>query len=332
MLTTKPMTIPPLISGGIMLTYRCTNACKHCLYRCSPRHERDFMSESMLDATMAALAKESALHGIHLAGGEATLDWKRLLYAVRAARRHGIAIDYLETNASWCEDERTAHEGFSRLHEAGLGAVLISASLFHNEFIPLARTKTAIRAATEVFGRRGVIVWTPEVLHRMDSRLEDHRAYPLAESAELLGLAPGLAEIWRLHGYLTPGGRAAEQLAHGLPARPADSFQGDACRRTLENTTHFHIDPFGNLFTGHCPGIAAANIGDLHPAIDPDRRPVYSQLAEGGPVWLWRGLADDFVPSRNGYVSKCHLCLEIRKHLRSTGRYDELRPEEYYRE
>ena len=330
--TTIPKTIPPLISGGIMLTYRCSNACKHCLYRCSPRHNKQFMSESMIDATMAALAKEATLHGIHLAGGEATLDWKRLIYAIRSARRHNIAIDYLETNASWCNDQQAADEGFSRLYEAGLRAVLISASLFHNEFIPLAKTKTAIRAAIKVFGHRGVIVWTPEVLDQMDHRLDEHRTYSLDESTELLGLGTGHEGLWRLHAYLTPGGRAVEELTEGLPARPAESFEGDSCGRTLQNTTHFHIDPRGNLFTGSCPGLSVANVGDLHPTIDAAKCPVYCQLAEGGPVWLWRGLAPDFEPDPKGYVSKCHLCLDVRKHLHATGRFAELRPDEYYQD
>jgi len=330
--TTKPTTVPPLISGGVMLTYLCSNACRHCLYRCSPRHERHFMSESMIDATMTALAKEPTLHGIHLAGGEPTLNWNRLLYAIRSARRAGISIDYLETNASWCDDDRTTRESFLRLREAGLDAVLISVSLFHNEFIPLRKTKTAVRAATDVFGGRGVIIWTPELLDRMDGELDEDRTYPLDESSRLLGLDASHGGLWRLHSYLTPGGRAAEELADGLTTHPAESFEGDDCGRILENTTHFHIDPLGNLYTGHCPGISMATVDDLHPAIDTSKNPVYCQLAEGGPVWLWRGLAPDFEPDAKGYISKCHLCLEVRKHLRATGRYNELRPDEYYRE
>jgi hypothetical protein len=31
-----------------------------------------------------------------------------------------------------------------------------------------------------------------------------------------------------------------------------------------------------------------------------------------------------------GYVSKCHLCLDIRKYLASNGDYDELKPREFY--
>lgn len=290
------------------------------------------MSEALIDATMGALAKEPTLHGIHMAGGEATLNYKRLIYAIRSARRAGISIDYLETNASWCADKQTARDGFTRLREAGLRAVLISVSLFHNEFIPLAKTKTGIRAAVDVFGSQGVVVWTPEVLQQMDAHLDEHRTHSLEESCESLGLDLRQGDVWKMHNYLTPGGRAAERLVDGLLTRPAESFQGDACGRVLENTTHFHIDPFGNLYTGRCPGISVADVGDLHPTISTTKHPVYCQLAEGGPVWLWRGLAPDFVPNPKGYVSKCHLCLDVRKHLRANGQYEELRPDEYYRE
>ena len=33
-----------------------------------------------------------------------------------------------------------------------------------------------------------------------------------------------------------------------------------------------------------------------------------------------------------GYVSKCHLCLDIRKYLAFTGDYDELKPREFYQQ
>lgn len=32
----------------------------------------------------------------------------------------------------------------------------------------------------------------------------------------------------------------------------------------------------------------------------------------------------------DGYVSKCHLCLDIRQYLVSNDEYDELRPTEFY--
>jgi hypothetical protein len=33
----------------------------------------------------------------------------------------------------------------------------------------------------------------------------------------------------------------------------------------------------------------------------------------------------------DGYVSKCHLCLDIRKHLSASGNFEELSPKEFYK-
>ena len=65
--------IPPLLSGGIMLSYRCTNACRHCLYWCSPKQPDEWMTEEMARKVFGALQKEPRLQSIHFAGGEATL-------------------------------------------------------------------------------------------------------------------------------------------------------------------------------------------------------------------------------------------------------------------
>lgn len=320
--------IPPLRSGGVMLSYHCSNACRHCLYRCSPKHDAVFMAGELLEATFAALAAERALSGVHLAGGEATCGWEALDAALAWARRHRVRIDYLETNGSWCTSPRTARDGFSRLRSAGLRAVLISASLFHNEFIPLRHTLNAIAAAEAVFGHGGVIVWTPDVLSRMQRHLDPDRTHTLSESRERLGLSG--PEVWKLHSYLTPGGRAAEALGEGLLHEPPEAFRGQGCAAALASTSHFHIDPAGHLFTGLCPGISPGGVADLHPEITPERFPVYAALCDGGPVALLERLAGAFEPSPQGYLSKCHLCLAVRKHLRMTGEYPELGAAGFY--
>ncbi len=325
--------IPPLISGGVMLSYRCTNACRHCLYRCSPAAPADFMSESRLDQVFAALAAEPRLHGVHLAGGEATLDWDRLEAALAAARRHGVAIDYLETNGYWCTDAEAARQGFRRLRAAGLNAVLLSASLFHLEFIPFVRTRLAVAAAREALGAGNVIVWTPDVYQLIaGSGLDENRVYPLRDSCSALGLHPERGDLWRLHSYLTPGGRAAEVLGEGLPRRPARAFAGEACVQTLTSVGHFHVDPEGNLFTGKCPGLAAATVEDFHPALNHENAPLTLILAEQGPVGLLE-LAEreaGFAPDPAGYIGKCQLCLAVRCALFETGKFHELRGQGFY--
>jgi len=321
-------TIPPLHSGGVMLTYRCDNACRHCLYNCSPKSSDDVMTEEMIDHTMSALSKERSLDGIHFGGGECSLFFDRLLYAIRRAQKHGVRIDYLETNGGWCVDDQTAITGFKRLRDAGLPGVLISASLFHLEFIPLNVTKTAIRAAHEVFG--GAFVWTSDVLRLME-RLPDHdRKYPLRDSCRLLGINPSDGTLWRIHSYLIPSGRAARHLSDGLQRYPVGSFDGDGCERTLRSTSHFHIDPHGNLFTGHCPGISVANVDNLHPTVDKTTAPFFTALCEGGPVDAWKRFAPEFTPDTTGYIGKCHFCLELRNHLFERNTFTELLPVEMY--
>jgi hypothetical protein len=286
------------------------------------------MSEEKIDCTFAELAAEPALYGVHLAGGEATGDMERLEYALHSAKRHGVGIDYLETNCHWCDSEKAADEGFTRLRDAGLRSVLVSASLFHNEFIPLKRTLFGIKSAKNIFNGN-VIVWTAEVLRLMQARLDPEKTHTLAESCRLTGIDPESGEIWRLHNYLTPGGRAAEVLGKGLKRYPVEHFADDDCRSELESTGHFHIHPGGELSTGHCPGISPATVGELHPQITSERLPLYAALCEHGPATL-PDFAPDFRPRPDGYIGKCDLCLDVRKHLFKTGKYEELRPAEFY--
>jgi MoaA/NifB/PqqE/SkfB family radical SAM enzyme len=325
-------TVPPLYSGGVMLTYKCDNACQHCLYCCSPRSideaSDEVMSEEMIDCTMSALSKERSLDGIHFGGGESTLFFDRLLYAVHSAVRHRVRLDYLETNAGWCIDDQTATDGFKRLREAGLPGVLISASLFHLEFIPLNVTKTAIRAAHKIFG--GAFVWTGEVLRLMEQLPDHDKKYPIQESCRLLGIDPTDGTLWHIHSYLRPSGRASRRLADGLKRYPIEKFNGDACDRTFRATSHFHIDPYGNLFTGHCPGISAAHVDNLHPAIDKQSAPFFTALCEGGPTEAWKRHATEFELDVAGYISKCHFCHELRRYLFKQNRFDEIRPAEMY--
>ena len=278
---------------------------------------------------MSALSKECSLDGIHFGGGECSLFFDRLLYAVRSAVKHGVRIDYLETNGGWCVDEQTAIDGFKRLRSAGLPGVLISASLFHLEFIPFNVTKTAIRAAHKVFG--GAFVWTGEVLRLME-RLPDHdRKYPIQESCRLLGIEPDDGALWRIHSYLNPCGRAARRLTDGLRRHPTETFSGDACGRTFRSTSHFHLDQYGNLFTGGCPGVSVATIDDLHPTVGEATAPFFTALCDGGPVEAWKRHSPEFKPEAAGYIGKCHFCLELRRHLFERGKFAELRPAEMYR-
>lgn len=311
-----------------MLSYQCTNRCRHCLYRCS-KLATGWMDKQTLERTFQALAKEEHLDGIHLAGGEAMLNFPLLLDAIQSARGMGIKLDYLETNAAWALTEESAREKFRLLREAGLPAVLISATPFHNEFIPFERTRNAISAARDVFGH-GVIVWL-DSLARALARLDPTTCHSLEDFLDACPEASSPEDLRRMF-PLTPGGRVVEELRDCYQARPAEAYRDSPCRSELSGVSHFHIDPQGCLFTGLCPGITAGDIEDFHPDITPESHPITTCLVTQGPLGLMDrfGLREGFSPREEGYVSKCDLCLHLRKHLRSRGEWPELRSDGFY--
>lgn len=323
-------TIPPLVSGGVMLTYRCSNSCRHCLYRCSPRQPDDWMQLSLADRVFDTLTGESHLQDIHLAGGEATLRMALLEEVIRLAKTKRVPLSYLETNAVWCVDSKRTRDGFERLAAAGLPAVLVSASMFHAEFIPFERTRRAVEIARQVFGPQGVIVWVPPLYEAL-SQLPADRKLSLETFCEAAGLSDRMEVLPDLY-YLTPGGRVIDALRECYRPEPAESFKDAACRKELLNTRNFHIDPNGYLFTGLCPGIAAATIEQLHPKITRENAPITWTLMKYGPFGLLE-LAREacgLEPDQHTYISKCDLCYRVRKHLHATGHYPELRPANYY--
>ena len=62
--------IPSIQSAGLMLTYRCSAACRHCIYYCSPRQPDEWITLDMADRIFAALKAEGSFYGLHFAGGE----------------------------------------------------------------------------------------------------------------------------------------------------------------------------------------------------------------------------------------------------------------------
>lgn len=324
------MTIPPLISGGIMLSYRCTNACRHCLYRCSPQQPDEWISLEMLEKVFKALSNEPRLHSLHIAGGEPTIRMDLVVDVIQMARKMAMPVIYVETNASWCRNPEKTREQMTRMRDAGLPAILVSVSMFHNEFVPFSSTRNCVETAREVFGARNVILYLPH-MYDLLAGMPEEGTHTLEEFAEWARLDRNPEMIPRLY-QVIPAGRAVEALRGCYTPCSAEKFRGQACRSQLLSTTHFHIDHNGDLFTGLCAGIVAGTVEDLHPRISAGTDPVFWRLCEEGPFGLMEMAMKEygFRPRGNGYVSTCDLCFDVRRHLQAKGEFRELRPAAFY--
>lgn len=53
----KRVRVPPPISGGLMLSYKCSAACQHCMYACSPRWKADWITQTDLEQVLSLLSR-----------------------------------------------------------------------------------------------------------------------------------------------------------------------------------------------------------------------------------------------------------------------------------
>jgi hypothetical protein len=326
------MQFTPFSSPGIILTYKCSSTCRHCLYACSP-HWQEWATAKGLEATFRTLAEAGGVRGLHLAGGEAFFRFPLLLESVRQAVRYGLPIDYVETNGHWFRGDDDATAKLTALRDAGLDCLMVSCSPLHAEFVPLASTLGTLRAARRVFGTQGVFVWLPEFLTQLQG-LGVEGTLPFEDYARRAGRAAA-REAATYGGQLIPAGRALYALAAYLPRQSVEECCTTSCARRLLTGGHGHYDLYGNILP--CAGLSLGEVAEL-PRLTTDAifaaRPLVRLLCEEGVRGLLAYAVDRYAyQPHDVYAGPCHLCMDIRRHLVAVDApYPELAPRMMYRE
>lgn len=308
---TKGLRIGRLQSGGLMTNYYCTSRCKHCLYSCSPRWARVYIDKTTTRRNFEAI-KNLGCRSVHVGGGEPFLDAGGLKDVLAVAQETGMGVAYVETNSSWYRDLDTAVVLLKELKTLGLSTLLVSISPFHNEYIPFCKVKGVFAACREA--GLSVFQWIKDFYSEIDT-FDDNDVHELAEYERRFGdgyLASIPSRYW-----VHLGGRALKTFQHVLRTRDIQTLLADnphGCSE-LQNTSHFHMDLFGNYIPSLCAGLAIQR-EDLGRELSADQYPLLSRLYSGGIGALF-----DFACREHGYdsndrfLSKCHLCFDIRRHL-----------------
>ena len=341
--------IPTPRSGGLILSYKCSAECAHCIYACSPTWRGDWISEETLRSVLNQLARWitpapfgpetiGLSDGLHFTGGEPFLNFDLLCRAVELAEERGIPSTFVETNCFWCTDDRTTTEKLTELRKRGLKGIMISVNPFYLEYVPFERTERCVRIALEIFGRN-VAVYQDEYYRRfkrlgirdrvaIEEYIERESAHSFLYNVEffLSGRAPYAIKT-----------RFRDTLGRIFPRRPARLFFGEPCVPTFARNWHNHFDNDGNYVPGFCAGISYGDCRELDRLLaegfETEERPVLSLLMDENIKGLY-DLAVEYGwrEDEEGYFSKCHLCIDLRKHLQRTERFPELVPAEFYRQ
>ncbi len=335
--------VPFPVSGGLILSYKCSAQCRHCIYACTPEWNADRISETDLEQILSQLSGKimpspfgpditSLNHGLHFTGGEPFLHFDLLCKAVEIAHELRIPSTFVETNCFWAVNDKVTKENLFLLKSKGLHGIMISVNPFYLEYVPFERTERAVRTALDLFGRN-VMVYQFEYFRRFSLwGLKDRM--PLKDYLTLERKAKFLRDVEFLSMGRAPYA-LREELQEVSPGHNADFFFHDSCMPSFLRTVHNHFDNYGNYIPGFCAGIS---LGDsrkldtlLSDGIEASEHPVLNFLSQNDLKGLF-SFAHDFGYSSlpEGYISKCHLCTDIRKFLVNKGTFQELRPKEFY--
>jgi Radical SAM superfamily/4Fe-4S single cluster domain len=287
---------------GIVLTARCNASCAHCSKSFGPYRTEHLSRESicrLMDE--AAQIDDGEPLAFELTGGEPFLDFDRLVEVVSHGAQLRATVTCV-TNAFWAHDDETARSKLTLLRDAGLTALAVSVSRFHQKYVPLHRAKRALVNAAAL-GIRTTLKGA--VTHR---DLESGGALSTWEDtldAERITIFPILP-------YL----REAEVLPdeeyyrdRGLPFQrcPGDAVCVDFDGIARSCCTLGSGDPF-------------LVIGDAHRTPLREIRSTLQRagkqriLRESGPIEFARGAIAAGLGHRlrKGYAGPCDLCLHIQ--------------------
>ena len=298
--------------AGVIVTYRCTAACLHCCYGSSPKRGGEYMSKETADGIFPFLG-ELGCGSVHIGGGEPFLDFGKLLEVCASAKKHRIAVEYIETNAFWYTDDDAVSRKIEKLMAAGVDCLLISVDPFHNEFVPYRKVKGLQRCCQK--NGMGTFLWQSG-FERVVAQLDENTTHPLSEYETMFGggFLKTVASGYGL-GY---NGRALKILEkiekNRHPAQHFLNLEGDSCGARITSAHHFHLDPNGDFIPPSCNGFRANLFELCGDGLDTDRHKYFTAVAKGGlGAFFAEAEGLGFVPKEEGYASKCALCFDMKR-------------------
>ena len=313
------------VYSGVITNYVCTAACRHCMFASSPDCPKEFITPEGAEA-LAVLLEEAGTASVHIGGGEPFMNFGALCDTVRALRRHGIAIDYIETNGFWAVKEDFIRERLHTLKTLGVDCIMVSVDPFHIEYVPLERVLRLCNLLEEE--GFDYFIWQQRFLKKL-LKLDLAKVHTEAELRSLLG-KDYIADTAKEYG-LGMNGRALGIAAEIFRKKPAEALlDGEPCRKILR-PHHCHFDLYGNAVPSGCPGLAAEAGDYLAEHIPAETYPVMDRLIRGGVAALYAYAKEKgFVPDPTGYPTECALCYGIRQWLLKNAPSKDLAPACFY--
>lgn len=163
--------IPFLSNIGLMLTYKCTIACPHCIVKAGPNRKEEMLLEDALKWIDELRSyRDGYIMGISLTGGEPFYNVEMLAAISGYASERGFVVSVV-SNAYWAATRESALEILSQC--SSIKVLSVSADVGHQQFIPLSNVRNAVWAAKKLGILYDIVVTTTSETDSVYLQLRD---------------------------------------------------------------------------------------------------------------------------------------------------------------
>jgi len=293
-----------------LVSYKCTNECKHCALQASPNQEEITISPEDMRKYLEDVSKDFIIGEVNFFGGEPLLDLNLLIDLIGEAKNFDIPRVGLPTNGYWGKDDNIARKYAHKLKAAGVNLIGFSIDAFHQEFIPLDVVKRAINASHKA-GIESLLVFSQTL-----GSSDDKNSYNEKTNELLDNISKEFPFCQVIKSPLQVKGRAIKTLTEYYPMA---TIPMDKC--LIFKSPMYMIDPYGWVFHQGCQGICLGSakkdsLSKILGEFKPRKHPIIGRvMGKGGVSNLLEIAIEKGFKPKEGYADKCHLCYTVQNFL-----------------
>lgn len=292
---------------SIVTTYKCTAACEHCCFRCSPQRT-ETLSLERIKKYIKDATEVPSIKLIVFTGGECFTLGDDLFAAIRYAHEFGFATRCV-SNGYWATTERNAKKIFEKIKKAGLTEINFSTGDYHSAHIAIDTVIRGIKTTCE----NGMVTAV---------NIE------LFENSQTKSIFKSIFKVWKNkyphlhvnHGLWIPNG-GSTKLRH------SEFFQnnGIKCNRGCNSILNsISVSPNGKvlaccgLYSNYMPDLVLGGL-DNENLVNILKKTLYKEdllkiaLAVSGPEYILTHAQkyNSRISVKKRYVHPCQSCLQI---------------------
>lgn len=132
----------------VLVTYKCSARCEHCIFKCSPERQ-ETINEELAMRFISSAARQNPMPILSFSGGEPFLRLDILRRLMSFANNYCMVSEVI-SSSSWCKNYKYGIKVLANLHSLGLSVYCTSVDQYHISYVAPDKIKNALAAAKAV--------------------------------------------------------------------------------------------------------------------------------------------------------------------------------------